>query len=74
MHVIVFLYYILAFFKKIKKKLMLIQEWNIQNFWKTALKKIEVVFSVKTDRIALNFLKAIFCKFYFVNSLIHLLN
>ena len=53
---------------------MLIQEWNLQNLWKAALKKIEVVFSVKADRIALNFLKAIFCKFYFVNSLIHLLN
>ena len=47
---------------------------ELTKFVEDSLKKIEAVFSVKTDRIALNFLRAILCKSYFANSLIHLLN
>ena len=28
-----------------------IQDWNTQNLWNTAFKKLEVIWSIKTDHI-----------------------
>ena len=36
--------------------------------WKTAFKKLEVIWSAEADHITSNFLKAVFHKFYFVHS------
>ena len=50
-----------------------IQEWKY-NLWNTAFKKLELIWSVKTDHITLNFLKAAFHNFYLAQSWIPCLN
>ena len=37
-----------------------VQEWTKYNMGKTAIKKLELIWSVKTDHITSNFLKAVF--------------
>ena len=45
-----------------------IQQWTKKKFWKTAFKKIEVIWSVSADDVTSNFLKAVFHKFYLIHS------
>ena len=44
------------------------QERTKENFWNTDFKKSEVIWSVRTDHITSNFLKAVLHKIYLVNS------
>ena len=44
-----------------------IQEWTKWNLWRTAFKKVEVIWSA-ADHITWNFLKAVFPKFHLVHS------
>ena len=43
-----------------------IQEWTKKALWKTAFKWFEVIWSAEADHITLNFVKAVFHKFYFI--------
>ena len=41
------------------------EEWTKSSFWKTAIRKFQVVWSAEVDHMTSNFLKAVSTKFYF---------
>ena len=50
-----------------------IQEWTKKNWWKTAFRRFEVIWTVKTGHITSDFLKAVFQNFSLVHFEMHCL-